>query len=285
MESARLKKWRMEYLIKINEYRESGRDIVYLDETWFDTHDVPSKGWVDSSDHCRTKAPSNKGKRITILHAGTKNGFVPNALALSAKNIKDSRVDYHDDTTAQLFEDWFKIKLLPNIQPNSVIVMDNASYHSRRLNKVPCSNDTKRTIQEFMLENNIYFEDNYSKQMLLDTLKSFPINKEYYCDSLANEMGHTVLRLPPYYCMFNPIEHIWHELKASVRRNNASPTLNSSVIGLIEAEMKKIPNESWKNCVEHVQKVEMSYVHIDKLPKEKFIINLDDDSESETELE
>lgn len=147
MESVRLKRWRMEYLITINEYRENGREIVYLDETWFDTHDVPKKGWVDSSGNCTTNAPSNKGKRITIIHAGTKNGFVPGALALSAKNIKDSRVDYHDDTTAELFENWFKTKLLPNIQPNSVIVMDNASYHSRRLNKVSCSNDTKLSIQ------------------------------------------------------------------------------------------------------------------------------------------
>lgn len=82
----------------------------YSDETWFDTHDIPNKSWVDSSDLCQTNAPSNKRKRITIIHAGNENGFIPNAL--SAKNIKDSLVDYHDDTTAELFEDWFHNKLI-----------------------------------------------------------------------------------------------------------------------------------------------------------------------------
>ena len=141
---------------------KSERDIIYLDETWYDTHEVPDKGWIDSSGQCTTKAPSNKGKRITIIHAGTKNGFITNALALSAKNIKDSLVDYHDDTTAELFEDWFKNKLFSNIPSNSVIVMDNASYYSHMLNKVPCSNDTKVTIQDYMMENNMYFEENYT---------------------------------------------------------------------------------------------------------------------------
>ena len=96
-------------------------------------------------------------------------------------------------------------------------------------------------------------------------------------------MGHTVLRFPPYHCMFNPIEHIWHQLKASVRRNNVSPTLNSSVTALVQSEMKNIPNKSWENCVAHVQKVEKSYVNIDLLPRERIIVNLDDDSDRETD--
>lgn len=163
MESTRLKKWRYEYITSIRKYRSENRPIIYLDETWFDTHETPSKGWSDSSGKCTTKAPSNKGKRITILHAGSENGWVPNALWLSAKNIKDSCVDYHEDTTAELFEEWFQNCLLPNIPPNSVIVMDNASYHSRQLQKIPGSNNTKLEIQNFMAANDIYFEENYKK--------------------------------------------------------------------------------------------------------------------------
>lgn len=283
MESRRLQEWRGQYLRDITDYRIQERPIIYLDETWFDTHDTPTSGWDDSSGKCVTRAPSNRGKRITILHAGSENGFVPNALSLSSKNIKDSCVDYHEDTTAELFEDWFKTKLLPNIPPNSVIVMDNASYHSRQLNKAPSSNDTKPKIQEYMYNHDIYFHENYTKKELLEVLKSLSIKKQYYCDELAESIGHTVLRLPPYHCIFNPIEQIWHQLKAGIRRNNISPTLNSSVLALIDSEANKISQINWENCVKHVKEVEKSYMYL-KNATEKLVITVDDSSDSETDL-
>lgn len=283
MESHRLQKWRHEYITSVRKYRSENRPIIYLDETWFDTHETPSKGWSDSSDKCKTKAPSNKGKRITILHAGSENGWVPNALWLSAKNIKDSCVDYHEDTTAELFEEWFKNCLLPNIPQNSVIVMDNASYHSRQLHKAPSSNNTKLEIQNYMAANDIYFEESYKKSDLLEVLKTFCIKKVYVCDTLAEEIGHTVLRLPPYYCIFNPIEHMWHQLKSLVRSENISPTLSSSVVELIRKCFNDIPPGSWKNSVRHVITVENSYISLDRIIN-PIIINFDEDSDSETEL-
>lgn len=285
MESQRLREWRLKYLTAVKQFREKNRPIIYLDETWFDTHDTPKKGWDDSSKNCQTKAPSNKGKRITILHAGSENGFVPNCLLLSAKNIADSSLDYHQDTDAQLFEDWFKHKLLKNIPENSVIVMDNASYHSRQAKIIPNSNNTKAEIQNFMIENDLYFEEIYKKRELLEVLKAFKINKEYECDKLAAENGHTVLRLPPYYCIFNPIELIWHQLKSNIRRNNSSPTLNASVVELIKNEVKKISADSWKNCVQHVLKVENSYnCMITNVQPLIISLGLDEDSDSDTEL-
>ena len=150
MESRRIVGLRIDYLGKIKEYRQQNRHIVYLDETWFDTHDVVQYGWVDSSQNCALNAPCSRGKRVIILHAGSENGFVPNALLLSAKNISQSSADYHEDMTADLFEKWFSEQLLPNIPPNSVIVLDNASYHSRILNKIPNSGTKKEDILNFM---------------------------------------------------------------------------------------------------------------------------------------
>jgi hypothetical protein len=40
MESRRIAELRQEYLRKTKGYRDSNRTIIYLDETWFDTHDV-----------------------------------------------------------------------------------------------------------------------------------------------------------------------------------------------------------------------------------------------------
>ncbi|KAJ8921256.1 hypothetical protein NQ315_013728 [Exocentrus adspersus] len=219
---------------------------IYLDETWFDTHDTVSKGWVNNSGKCQTKAPSNKGKRITILHAGSENGLIRNCLLMSAKNINNSSLDYRQDTTAELFENWFKNSLLVNIPKNSIIVMDNATYHSRLLNKVPNATNTKEEIQENMLANDIYFEYSYKKRQLLLVLGAFNIKKEYVCDRMAEEMGHTVLRLPPYYCTFKPIEHIWYKVKSRVRSENISPTLGSTVVDLVKKVVQDIPVDSWK---------------------------------------
>lgn len=165
MESQRLQVWRRNYLNSIQQYRAENRPIIYLDETWFDTHDTPKKGWSDSTSKCQTKAPSNKGHRITILHAGSQNGFIPNTLLLSSKNVADSSLDYHQDTDAKLFEDWFQNRLLPNIPKNSIIVMDNASYHSRQINKMPNANNTKRELQDYMTKNDMYFEETYKKKI------------------------------------------------------------------------------------------------------------------------
>ena len=68
-----------------------------------------------------------------ILHAGTSNGFVNGAL-FSARNDGQA-ADYHSNMTADKFERWFELQLLPNIAANSVIIMDNASYHSRQSEK------------------------------------------------------------------------------------------------------------------------------------------------------
>ena len=41
-------------------------------------------------------------------------------------------------------------------------------------------------------------------------------------DQLANEMGHTVVRLPPYRCQYNPIELIWAQVKRYVANKNTT---------------------------------------------------------------
>ena len=81
------------------------------------------------------RKPSGKGSRLIILRAGGESGWVDRA-ALVFQN-KKATGDYHDEMTAEHFEEWFHDTLMPNIRPNSLIVMDNAPYHSRRLEPVP----------------------------------------------------------------------------------------------------------------------------------------------------
>ena len=160
MESQCILKLRQEYLQKIKECRQSNRCIIYLDETWFDTHDVVRYSWVYNSKNCCLNTPCSRGKHIIILHAGSESGFVPNAMLLSAKNIAQSSADYHQDMNVNLFEKWFSEQSLPNILLHSVIVMDNAPYHSRILSKIPNTASKKEDILTFMTNKNILIPDN-----------------------------------------------------------------------------------------------------------------------------
>ena len=58
------------------------------------------------------------------------DGWVNNALFLAAKHIDESKVDYHDDMSGDVFFQWFTETLLKNVPNKSIIVLDNASYHS-----------------------------------------------------------------------------------------------------------------------------------------------------------
>ena len=83
------------------------------------------------------RKPSGKGNHLIILHAGGGNGCVNSAdLVFQSKKATD---DDHDEMKAAHFEEWFHDSLLPNLQSNSLIVMDNAPYHSRNSNLcLPC---------------------------------------------------------------------------------------------------------------------------------------------------
>lgn len=134
-----------------------------MDETWYDTHNVVAKGWSDNSKKCALDTTPSSGKRIIIAHAGSENGWIGKVL-LSGKNISDSSLDYHQDMTANVFEDWFEKTLLPALPPKkkkSVVVLDNASYHSRQINKIPNSSKTKAELMQFLHHNDLFFEEKW----------------------------------------------------------------------------------------------------------------------------
>ena len=89
------------------------------------------------------KVPLGKGQRFIVVHAGTSAGFIPNSLLCFQSK---STNDYHEEMDASVFKDWFTNNLLPNIPRNSVIVMDNALYHSVQINKAPTSSSNKLSI-------------------------------------------------------------------------------------------------------------------------------------------
>ena len=89
---------RHRYLRTIRELLTSGRPIVFLDETWINAHYTVSSRWYDTVTGAASapkEAPTGKGKRLIVLHAGYKGGFLPDCACVFIG--KTTSADYHDE--------------------------------------------------------------------------------------------------------------------------------------------------------------------------------------------
>ena len=110
-----------------------------------------SGNWRDQR---RCQKASGKGTRLIILHAGSCKGWI-NGAELVFQSKKSG--DYHDEMTSEHFEEWFNDTLIPKLEPNSIIVMDKASYHSRGLQKIPTKSSTKQEMKAWLTSNGCNF--------------------------------------------------------------------------------------------------------------------------------
>ena len=98
---------------------------------------------------------------------------------------------------------WFKMRLLPNLSEKCVIILDNASHHSRQVEKTATMSTLKREMVKSLLEYGIKIhQPTPIKAVLLERIKMPSIKKHYIIDQMALERGHRghrVLRLslPP----------------------------------------------------------------------------------------
>lgn len=111
-----------------------------------------------------------------------------------------------------------------------------------------------------MEANDLYFEDRYTKNQLIEVMKTKEYLKDYYVDNRTKEAGHTILRLPSYHCIFNPIELIWAQLKNTIRRTNQTPKFSESSVTHIKNAMEHITAVNWKNAVKHAIAKEDEYM-------------------------
>ncbi|KAB0804373.1 hypothetical protein PPYR_01343 [Photinus pyralis] len=82
---------------------------------------------------------------LIITHIGSVKRFVDRgSLVFQSKRTGD----YHEDMNADVLEEYFD-QMLSLLPENSVIVMDNASYHSRHLENLPRSSWKKSDIAIF----------------------------------------------------------------------------------------------------------------------------------------
>lgn len=273
--------WRCRFLREVKDLDFD--QIVWLDETWVNTGHTLTRGWTDDSTSGTLAAPIGKGSRLILLHAGTSAGFIPNCcLLFSSKQT----TDYHEEMNHDTFSKWFRESLLPNLSSPSVIVMDNAPYHSKILDKAPTQGNKKEEIQVWLRDHNIQFEDHLKKAELLElSEKHKPTVPKYVIDEMAKTKGHKIVRLPPYHCHFNPIELIWAQVKGHVARNNKAFNL-TEVRRLTKEGIEKVTGVEWKDVVKHTKTTILeAWVQegLIETAVEELIINVNgDDSDSET---
>jgi len=268
--------WRNKYLEQIRKYRAEGRTIYYLDETWVNAGDVPSKIWVDKTvQSCKdaflkglttgASNPTGKGKRLIVLHIGSEDGFVPGGL-LSFESKKNTN-DYHDEMCGDTFFDWMKT-ILPLLKDNCVIVMDNAPYHSVKAESYPTTSWKKNDIEKWLEEQGEVFEKPMLKLRLLDIVKRIkPMYNKYVIDEYVKEHNRVILRLPPYHCELNPIELAWSVVKQHVKSNNSTFKLND-VHKLLKDGIQHCTPQMWKNFINHTKKIEDKFWKIDFVVEE-----------------
>ena len=157
-----------------------------------------------------------------------------------------------------------------------VIVLDNASYHSRKRFRIPTMSTKKDEMLKFMEDHNI--EIPYPvpfKSVLLMKIKEANIRTKFVVDELAAERGLEILRLPPYHCVLNPIELVWARLKSDVRKCNVTPSLSASVCESLRKCAENISSDTWAACVGHVIKKEDEYFNRDLHHEDEgFVIHL-----------
>ncbi|XP_048480450.1 uncharacterized protein LOC119691614 [Plutella xylostella] len=185
---------REEYLAIIKKNRdlpeELKKDIIYLDESYIHSSYKVTKCWQSLNIEGVTKDIS-KGKRYIIVHAGSEKGSVPNCLLIFTGNNKLE--DYHSEMNAHNFTKWIEEKLIPNLHEPSIVVMDNAPYHSVITNKAPTSSSRVDEIKLWLLENNIDFDPTLRKPNLLSLVRKNKPLPSYHIDNLLGEYGHTVI--------------------------------------------------------------------------------------------
>ena len=89
---------------------------------------------------------------------------------------------------------------------------------------------------------------------------------KYQISELAAKHGLKVLLLPVGHPEFNPIEMIWSMLKECVKKKNANYSL-SDVEKYAHEYLDKFDASTWKNCIDHVKKIEENYLSVaNKIP-------------------
>ena len=109
--------------MKVAEYQEKVKDIpinevVFVDETGCDTYYYREYGYAPVGEKVFGEISGRKFQRVNLVAAKQGEQLL-------------APFQYSGTTDAPLFEGWFGEQLLPVLTKDTVVVMDNASFHRK----------------------------------------------------------------------------------------------------------------------------------------------------------
>jgi len=261
---------RQRYLRKKRDNRAFGdetiRPEVYLDESYVNKNHSKDFIWYSGEDGPWTQKPTGKGERLIIINAITRSGWVPGAKLVFKSTRKTG--DYHGQMNSDLFQKWFVEMLLENIPPNSLIIMDNASYHNTLAEHSPptplCS---KKRILKWLEKNKIYCRTDCLKPELVEILKKIAPEPSYAIDEIARYKGHEVIRTPPYHPELQPIETCWGVVKNHIARHSDFTMQN--LMQQLEVGFEKVTGKTCAGIIKKVREIEDNFWTEDILSEEQ----------------
>ena len=100
---------------------------------------------------------------------------------------------------------------------------------------------------------------------------------------MAADFGFEVLRLPPYHCIFNPIELIWAWVKTTVAKKNSTFKM-ADVEKLVNDTLLQVTQKQWEDACKHCHQLVDQFWISDGLQEEEIervLIQLDGNDSSE----
>jgi hypothetical protein len=146
MEKGDIMAARIGFLSTVHNFRIAGdeRPVFYLDKTWVNQNHSRQYIWHETVHLAgiikkgRLKSSSRKRQQAyCVPHRTSKTGFIPDSKKLFRSCPQRSDSNYNSEMNADSFKDWFANRFLSYLEEGSIIIMDNASYHSTIAVKVP----------------------------------------------------------------------------------------------------------------------------------------------------
>lgn len=231
------------------------RPEVYLDETYINKNHSCRFTWYLKEDGPLVNKPSGVGPRLILVHAITQRGWVEGAqLVFEAKKRTG---DYHGQMNWENFSKWFKEQLIPNIEPGSIIILDNAKYHNVFEDSVVSGSSKKEQLRQWLSRNGYPWREDMLKTELLELCSRLSPSPEYKLDQIAAHHGMSILRTPPYHPELQPIETCW-----AVVKNHMADNCDFTMSGLrkrLPEAFSKVTPDTCKEIISKVAAQELKY--------------------------
>lgn len=256
MEHHEIRLGRIKYLERLKKNDDLGKNkkpVVYVDEMWID---FPQLNWI--KEHLKEAGFKNNSPshRWLLMHAGGDMGFIKEAEWLHKTEANNT--EHRDEISKERFIKWLKETLIPNLPQNSIVVLDNAPYHSAVQEKKPKCYSRRSEMVKWLRDHNVDFEEDMLRSQLYELIKVNKPPRVDVVDTVLNTAGHEVLRLPANHSDLSPIEYIWKLIKQKIADSKVQQ-FGTDLEQVVSEALTSVTNDDWEKEVSCVKQLEKDY--------------------------